>query len=175
MKRWERPLLLFSLALNVAFVSVAATRATTRERRAPQLLAPDSPRAAEHLQRWRDRRHRALVHRLDLDPEQARTLDSEFENLRPRLRELRREIVFQRAAYARALAAGDAHVARAAARELSRAQVGVDSLCAEAMLRETSVMRPDQRARYVRWAFRGPPRRRGFGSPHIDEGSPRPH
>ena len=154
MRRWERPLLLFSVALNVAFLTIGATRSVTREEPAPRLLAPDSPRAARHLERWREHRHATMARRLGLQPDQIHALDSEFEQLRPELRNLRQEVVRQRTTYAQALARGDVATARAAARSVASAQSRVDSLCAEAMIRETSVMHPEQRTRYVRWTFR---------------------
>ncbi len=173
MKRWERPLLLFSIALNVAFVAIGATRRADREAAAGRFFAPDSPRAAQRLERWRERRHVILARRLRLDAQQARALDAGFDAVRPELRGLRQEVFQRRLAYAQALARGDEDAARATARQVSLAQARVDSLCAEAMIRETSVLRPEQRARYVGWTFRGGRGRdRGFewtvphGPPH---------
>lgn len=157
MRRWERPLLLFSVALNVAFLTIGATRSITREEPAPKLLAPDSPRAVRHLERWREHRHATMARRLGLHPDQVHVLDAEFEQMQPELRKLRQEVVRQRTSYAQALARGDIATARAAARSVASAQARVDSLCSEAMIREASVMHPEQRTRYVRWTFRGGP------------------
>jgi hypothetical protein len=63
-------------------------------------------------------------------------------------------VVAERVAYALALERGDPGTARHAARRLSQAQSRVDSLVAEAMLQETSVLSPNQRSRYVLWTFR---------------------
>lgn len=169
MRRWERPLLFFSLALNVAFVSLAAVRQVPRnggdlregEIETPALPHPDRGR---HLgRRWHERRHQALARVLRLDPEQLQRLDAGPGPSRPQLREARLQVFEGRLEYQRALARGDAAAARDAVRALSRAQARVDSLCAEAMLEETSMLRPDQRRRYVRWTFRpGPGPRHGM-------------
>jgi Spy/CpxP family protein refolding chaperone len=172
MKRWERPLLLFSIALNVGFVSLAAIQRAPRPA-GPPLMGPDSPRAAAQMQRWQKHRHQAVARALDLDTDQRQRFGSSFDEMRPRLRSARREVVAERTAYGEALAAGDAGAARAAQRRLSRAQARVDSLCAEMMVQEATVLRPEQRARYVRWMFRpgmgpGPSRPQGHGpgGPH---------
>jgi len=174
MKRWERPLLLFSVALNIAFLTIGATRSVTRETPASRLLAPDSTQAAKHLERWRTRRHATMARKLHLDAQQLHALDAGFEAVHPALRQSRQEAHQHRMRYAQALARGDQAAARAAARAVSRAQARVDSLCAEAMIHETSVLGPEQRARYVSWTFRDGPRGgRGFerggrrGSPHF--------
>lgn len=165
MKRWERPLLLFSLALNAGFVSIAATRGIQRpEPRAPY-VGPETPRSAQHWERFRERRHRAMARRLDLDPQQLQALDADFDHFRTNYRELRRSVVQERQRYADALVHGDAPAARDAARRVSQAQARVDSLCAEAMLREARVLTPEQRAGYARWAFRGMGSGRAFGGP----------
>jgi Spy/CpxP family protein refolding chaperone len=155
MKRWERPLLLFSLALNAGFVSIAATRSYQHpEARAPY-FGPETPHSAQRWERFRERRHAAMAQRLDLDPQQLHVLDSDLDRFRSDLRDLRSNVVQERQIYAQALVNGDVPAARIAARRVSRAQARVDSLCAEAMLRETQVLTPEQRARYARWAFRG--------------------
>jgi len=55
MKRWERPLLLFSLAMNVAFVSLAAThigsRSERRDRPEPVVILRDGPHGVTVLER----------------------------------------------------------------------------------------------------------------------------
>jgi len=153
MKRWERPLLLFSIALNVGFLTLAAVHRAPRPV-PPALRGPDSPHATAAMQRWQKHRHQALARALDLDPEQRQRFGAAFETSRPALRAARREVMAQRLAYGDALARGDEASARAAQRTLSRAQSRVDSLCAEMMVHETSVLRGDQRQRYVRWMFR---------------------
>jgi len=162
MRRWERPLLLFSLALNAGFVSIAATRSIQHPQTRAPYFGADSPRSAQRWERFRERRHQAMARRLDLDPKQLHALDTDLDHFRTNFRELRRGVVQARHQYAEALVRGDAPAARAAARAVSQAQARVDSLCAEAMLREAQVLTPEQRARYARWAFRS--MGSGFGS-----------
>jgi Spy/CpxP family protein refolding chaperone len=166
MTRWERPLLLFSIALNIGFLSLAATHRAAREMRVPPPSAPDAPMGVE----WRAHRRVLLERMLELDPEQKQRLDSGFDRVQPQLRSARSEVADLRMVYRQALVHGDPAATRSAAASLSRAQARVDSLCAEAMLVETANLRPEQRARYVEWVFRRGPGRgfggRGFGGRH---------
>jgi hypothetical protein len=91
---------------------------------------------------------------LGMDRDQLRHLDQGFDAMRPELRAARERVGQQRFAYKEALMRGDGGAARTAVADLSRAQTRLDSLCAEAMLRETAELRPEQRAHYVRWTFR---------------------
>ncbi len=165
MNRWERPLLLFSLALNLGFVTLAA--AHHRQASLPALLRdPDSPRAAALLQRWQQHRHEALARALDLDDAQRERFGGNFQAMRPALRAARREVMTQRLAYCDALSRGDAASARTLQGSLSQAQARVDSLCAELMIQESATLHPDQRQRYLQWMFRpgaGPGRQLGHG------------
>jgi Spy/CpxP family protein refolding chaperone len=150
-KRWERLLLLFSLALNVAFVTLAATR----QRPSP---APQTPRGfGERFEpggQGRDARRRVYHRVLRLDPHQALVLDREFESVEPPLREARRRVAGSRRRYAEAVVRGEAAEARAAARALARERTALDSLVAETIVRESSVLDPEQRAHYVRMVLR---------------------
>lgn len=165
MRRWERPLLLFSIALNVGFLSLAAVQRAERPP-APPVPGPDSPRAAAEMQRWQRHRHQVVARALDLDEAQRQRFGASFDELRPRVRAARRAVMAERAVYGDALARGDAAAARAAQRNLSYAQARVDSLCAEMMVQEASVLRPEQRARYVRWMFRPGAGPGGDDAPH---------
>lgn len=153
MSRWERPLLLFSLALNAAFISLAAMQHVAHPERPAQFAreSPDDHRSPRHRRAQR----RAIMGReLGMDRDQMRHLDQGFDAFRPELGVAREQVAQQRLAYKEALMRGDGGAARTAVADLSRAQTRLDSLCAEAMLRETAELRPEQRAHYVRWTFR---------------------
>lgn len=163
MRRWERPLLLFSLALNVAFVSLAAVRIAS-DRSFERGVAGDANDRRVHgrasngpfAKHWQARRAAALGRVLRLDPQQRARVDAQLETLRPRLREARQQAATQHLAFRRALARNDAGAVRIAATRAARAQAQLDSLSAEAMLQEIAVLEPGQRQRYVRWNFRAP-------------------
>jgi Spy/CpxP family protein refolding chaperone len=106
------------------------------------------------MQRWQHHRHQALARALDLDDAQRQQFGAGFETHRPSLRAAQREVMAQRFAYGDALARGDEAAARAAQRTLSSAQARLDSLCADMMMQEASVLRPEQRVRYIQWMFR---------------------
>lgn len=168
MSRWERPLLLFSIALNIAFVSVAATRSRSHrddrgeeivlDGRSSRIVVRDRGPEVIVLDRSFDRlgsRRRAKLDRtLRLDADQGMAFEAGFRRVRPYLRDTRNDVVQARIAYARALERADAGDVRSAQRRLSRAQAQLDSLVAEAMLHEAAVLSPDQRSRYVTWTFR---------------------
>ena len=184
MTRWQRPLLVFSLALNVAFLSLAATH-VVRNRDAgadadaggssPGMRPERPPRHNPMLQRWHEQRHHKVARALDLDAAQQAAWDANFARIAPALPDVHLRAMTARAAYRTALLRGDANAVRSAAAEVSRAQARIDSVCAEAMAGETSVLGPEQRARYVRWMFRGGPGRGGapFGLAPFGPG-PRP-
>ncbi len=168
---WQRALLFFSLALNVAFVSLAAVHRSERGPIDPPPIPedleapppppiPPPPDAGPFAPRWQARRTAALGRALALDRAQRDRLDEELESLRPPLRAARLHAAAERVAFRRALLRGDAADVRNAARAASRAQVHVDSLSAEAMLREMSVLHPEQRRRWARWTLQREPGRR---------------
>jgi hypothetical protein len=164
---WQRALLLFSLALNVAFVSLAAVHRSGRSDAPPPIpedldapSAPTPPHAGPFAPRWHARRAAALGRALALDRTQRAHLDHELEGLRPALRAARLHAAAERLQFRRALVRGDAENVRGAARAVARAQAQVDSLSAEALLREMSVLRPDQRHRWARWNLQHEPGRR---------------
>ncbi len=170
MTRWQRPLLVFSMALNVAFLSLAATH-VIRNRdadvdndagsAAPDMRPEKPPRHSPMLQRWHEQRHHMVAKALDLDAAQQTAWDANFARIAPALPELHQRAMAARAAYRTALLRGDADAVRSTAAEVSRAQARIDSVCAEAMAGEASTLEPKQRARYVRWMFRGGPGRGG--------------
>jgi hypothetical protein len=162
MKTWERLLLLFSVAMNVAFVSLAAVH-VARDRDGAPVTAPPAPasegrREGADLRDHHARRRARLARRLGLDVEQRRLWDTGFEAVAPDLRAARREVARRRVEYREALLAGDGDRARQATRAVSRAQAHVDSICAAAMWNEAAALRSDQRRDYVRWTLREPGR-----------------
>src|SRR5262245_47591225 len=172
MTRWERLLLLFSVALNVAFVSVAAVNIGRERAEPPRRDVVEWRRGAVRglppmgRHDWRRAR---LARELALDPPQQRAWEAQFARVAPELHEARARVAAARATYRRALVRGDLDAARGATREVSQAQAVVDSLCAEAMLGEAAVLRPEQRDRYVQWTLRFPEargrRERGMEGP----------
>ena len=173
---WQRALLFFSVALNVAFVSLAAVHRSGRDRMTPPPIPeevdappplPDPPDAGPFPRRWHARRTAALGRALTLDDGQRVRLDRELETLRPALRAARLDAAAQRTQFRRALVRGDAETVRRAAHSAARAQAQVDSLSAEALVREMSVLQPEQRHRWARWNLQREPgrraRRRDFG------------
>ena len=172
MNAWLRPLFFFSIALNIAFVSVAATRVVRDRQLAPFERRParDATRMTM-LERWRDHRREVLARVLQLDAAQRAEWDAGFARLAPAMQDARARAFMARDEYRAALLRGDVEPLRAAARRVSLAQSRVDSVCAEAMASEVASLRPDQRLRYVRWTLhagrgpRGPGGPRPFGVP----------
>lgn len=172
MKRWERALLFFSLALNISFVSIAATHLVHQRDDGPPPEEFGSPAVLQRqghpgepgmvgrrfpaLERWHAKRHRRFAERLQLDPAQQELWNSRFGALAPKIAEARLTIAAARNDYHQTLLHGDAAAIRGAARRVSQAQARLDSLCAEAMAAEAASLRPDQRARYVHWLTEPP-------------------
>ena len=104
--RVERLLLIFSLALNVAFLTTAAVRqrhpATFRD-----ADVTEPPRFSSH---WHGHRAAALDRRLHLERQQRRVLRQHLNTLRPELEATRRELVTARQRFRESLSQDDAHV-----------------------------------------------------------------
>jgi len=155
-KRWERPLLLFSVALNVAFVGIAATRHVGNRDMPPPLPPhPELRPEAMAMRRHHLWRHERLARTLRLNAAQRARWDTQFSQLAPAIESSRSRLQTARITYRQALLGSDVSGVRLAAHAVSRAQAAVDSLYAEAMAAETAVLRPDQRRRYVRWTLHG--------------------
>jgi len=145
--RFGRLLLLFSLGLNVAFITLAAVR--TRD-------TPRAGRAVQHADyspRWHGRRAALLGRALHLQPEQRAAVREQLGTMRPELQASRRELHLARSDFRDALRRNDVPGARQARARVSRVQSRLDSLSAEAMLAELAVLRPEQRERYLRWTI----------------------
>jgi len=153
-RRWERALLVFSLALNAAFVSLAAVY-----RRAEPAPAQIEPPRERFPPRWQRRRAAFLGHRLGLDREQRAAIHERLGTMGPAFVTAREDLVTTRHEFFAALQRNDLAAARAARQRLSTAQARLDSLSAEAMLREMEHLHGDQREQYLRWMSR--PMRRG--------------
>ncbi|MFQ5600491.1 MAG: hypothetical protein ACE5G2_08050 [Candidatus Krumholzibacteriia bacterium] len=170
-RRLERALLLFSLMLNVAFVSLAAVR--TQSAPGPRSFA--EPRRAAFAKKWHHRRVAVLSRVLGLDRQQRVAMRENLRLLRPRLHATREELARARRAFRRALERRDMDAARAEQGHVSSAQARLDSLSAEAILLELVLLSEPQRQRYLRWTFpprgkrhRGPGGAPGFPAPRPD-------
>jgi Spy/CpxP family protein refolding chaperone len=174
MKRWAWILLAVSLALNVGLLSAAAVHLADMRRAARReagLAAFDHERGAragsmrgrgrglgmmadgpggELLRHWPDRRIRRLTAALDLRPEQQERLRRSLGALRGDIRSQAGELMRERTALHRALMSGavDDSVVHRRAKIVGACQARLDSLAAEAMVREMAVLTPAQRERY---------------------------
>jgi len=165
-------LLALSLGLNVGLLYT--TLADAARRREPVPLAPfvgapprpiDGPPGAEPglephcpalCEPMMRRRLGGLASRLDLDEGQQETLGGILRQAYPQILALRESVAAARrtlqVAYARPMIEPGA--IRRLTQEINLAQARLDSLVAETMLREASVLTADQRARYfqrMRW------------------------
>jgi Spy/CpxP family protein refolding chaperone len=158
-----RLLLLFSLGLNLAFVTIAVVRAreTVTEER--------GGRPADFSPRWQGRRDAIMGRALRLEPAQRRALHEHSGAVRPELQAARHDLFLARREFREALRRANAPGARLARAQVSQAQIRLDSLSAEAMLAELAVLRPEQRERYLRWTIDRPRFRHDRGRPHEDE------
>src|SRR2546426_5714604 len=93
---WERRLLLFSLALNAAFVAVAAVRLGLEATPPPAPFAPERPAWPPPPQifpeRWQARRAALLARLLRLDARQQDEIDVRLRGLGPQLRGARFQV-----------------------------------------------------------------------------------
>ena len=152
-RRWERLLLIFSLAVNAAFVSLAAVHLRSSEPAPAQIERPQ----ARFSPRWQRRRAFILGHRLGLDPAQREAIHARLATMGPDFAAAKEEMAQARQEFFRALARNDVHAARIARARLSVVQARIDSLSAEAMLREIEHLSPDQREGYLRMMARPMP------------------
>ncbi len=104
------------------------------------------------LRHWPERRIDRLGRELDLSPEQRAQLARSLEALSPEIRDQAGRLMQERTRLHRAFMAGSANAdsVRTQARMVAEAQARLDSLVAEAMMRENAVLSPEQRARYGR-------------------------
>ncbi len=182
MKRWAWIVLALSIALNVGLLSAGVmhwqdmkragasaetgaaftngTDARTgrngfRGRWGPGRDRAGDGKMAGMLHDWPDRRIESLGRRLDLSPEQRARLHEELSPLEPRLRESAGELLRERMKLRHAFMAGpvDTLLVRDASKRVAMLQARLDSLVAEAMVRETSVLTPEQRDRYQKFQW----------------------
>ena len=161
--RLGRLLLLFSLGLNLAFVTLAVVRA--RE----AVSEESGSRPADFSPRWHGRREARMGRALRLEPAQRLALREHLGAVRPELQSARQDLFHARREFREALRRADAPGARLARARVSRAQNRLDSLSAEAMLAELAVLRPEQRERYLRWTIDRPRARHDRSRPRGDE------
>lgn len=172
-RRLGRLLLLFSLGLNLAFVTLAVVRARESESvelSPPRAPSPSSPSVPPYFSpRWHGRREAVMSRALRLEAGQRRALHEHLSTVRPELQSARHDLFLARADFREALRRADAPSARLARARVSMAQNRLDSLSAEAMLAELAVLRPEQRERYLRWTIDRPGFRHGRGRPLEEE------
>ena len=147
--RVERLLLIFSVALNAAFLVTAAVDHQRSASSRPVRVA-EPPRFSSH---WHGHRADAMNRRLHLEGHQRRALRQHLRAFRPELEAARRDLVVARRRFREALRRDDAVQVRSARQQVSWMQARLDSLTAEAMLAEIDVLHPGQRERYLRWTF----------------------
>lgn len=174
MKRGPWILLVVSLALNVGFVSAAIVHWSDVHRAPPPpaigpglvspdavLNAPDAALMPGHMGRgrgswfgqrpmglmrqWPARRIDRLSKALDLTPEQEMRLRASLEELRGAIRDRSEDLLRERAIMRKALLEEDRELVHRQARTVNMLQAELDSLVAEAMLREGAVFTPEQR------------------------------
>ncbi len=109
----------------------------------------DGPRPGL-LDQWPDRRIERLRRVVDLTPEQRRLLQTKLGDLRERIQASAGALREERMRLHRALMDGDAGAAvvREGAHRVAALQARLDSLVAEAIIRENEVLSPEQRERY---------------------------
>ncbi len=175
MKRWAWILLAVSLALNVGLLSAAAVhladmkrdparrsagfgihaerggaeRDARRGRGRGMGMGSENPNA-DLLRHWPERRIRRLTAALDLTPEQQARLRASLGELQGGIRGQAGELMRERMALHRALMSGavEDSVVHRRAKLVGSCQARLDSLAAEAMVREMAVLTPAQRERY---------------------------
>jgi hypothetical protein len=168
-RRLERLLLIFSVALNVAFLTTAAIYQRDRDRPSWNEQDPQAD-PAWFSTHWHGHRAAALDRRLHLERHQRRVVRQHLRTMRPELETTRRELSSARRHFREALWRDDARAVREARQQVSLVQARLDSLTAETMLGEIGVLRPHQRERYVRWTFeRRRPHAERMRARHIEE------
>jgi Spy/CpxP family protein refolding chaperone len=97
------------------------------------------------MRQWPQRRVDRLSKALDLTPEQETQLRASLEELREAIRASSEDLMRERTLMREALLAEDRDLVHRQARTVNMLQAQLDSLVAEAMLREGAIFTPDQR------------------------------
>ena len=176
MKRGLWILLGLSLALNIGFLSAAFAHWSDVHRGAPPPLpgmespapgmapiVPGAPgmggmgrrgrgpwfgeRPPRLVHQWPERRVDRLTQALDLTPEQQQRLRASLEELRGAVRNQTEDLRRERMLLREALLAEDRERVHMQAEKVNHLQARLDSLVAEALLREGAIFTPEQRRR----------------------------
>lgn len=159
MRKLLFPLLMVSIGLNLGLLYHQLTdrspdrwsprhrMAREAGRRGPSVDEPDAERGIRHRTRY-------LAEALGLSADQREEMSALLEQTVPRIMERKRAATDARRSLQETMAATppDTEEFRRRVEKLNRAQAAVDSLVAEAMLAESSILTPDQRARYLELA-----------------------
>ena len=149
MKRGLWILLVVSIALNVGFVSGAIVHWSDAHRAPPAIGPGPQHRSGQRpqglMRQWPQRRVDRLSQALDLSPEQEMRLRASLEELRGAIRDRSEDLRRERSLMRKALLDEDRELVHRQARVVNMLQAQLDSLVAEAMLREGAVFTPEQR------------------------------
>lgn len=151
MKRGLWILLVVSIALNVGFVSGAIVHWSDVHRAPPPPSIEPGPfhrpgqRPMGLMRQWPQRRVDRLSRALDLTPEQEAQLRASLEELREAIRARSEDLLRERTLMRKALLEEDRETVHRQARMVNMLQAQLDSLVAEAMLREGAIFTPEQR------------------------------
>jgi Spy/CpxP family protein refolding chaperone len=176
MRRGLWILFVASIALNVGFVSAAIVHWSDLHRAPPPPAIAPGPlhrpgqRPMGLMRQWPQRRVDRLSKALDLTPEQEAQLRASLEELREAIRARNEDLMRERTIMRQALLEEDRELVHRQARAVNMLQAQLDSLVAEAMLREGAIFTPEQRRKIheMEWGpeIEGPGR--------MDERSERP-
>ena len=156
MKRGPWILLVASIALNVGFVSAAIVHWSDMHRApAPPAMPAVGPGPLHRfgqpptglMRHWPNRRVDRLSEALDLTPEQEAKLRASLAELRDAIRARTEALMRERMVLREALLDEDRELVHRQARAVNVLQAELDSLVAEAMLREGAIFTPEQRRR----------------------------
>mgnify|MGYP001825603174 CR=1 FL=1 len=161
MNRWALSALVLSLALNLGFglawIGHQRVLASRHEGPPPGLHADGH--GPLHLRRhsngeWAQRRAHRLHRELGLDEPRREQLRASLEPLEPEIADTRRELLRARRGFADALHVEEPDRAKVMLlrSEVSQLQAQLDSLVAEALLRESRILDPEERQRSGPWS-----------------------
>lgn len=162
MKRWILTALILSVALNLGFglawLGHQRTRASDFDPDARRGRPEQGKGHALHgpdRGQWAQRRAHRLHRELGLDPQRRDRLHRSLTPLAPEITDTRRELLDARRGFAQALhvEAPDHNQVMLLSKEVSLLQARLDSLVAEALLREAEILDLDERQRSGPWSL----------------------
>lgn len=161
MTRWIPIALVLSLALNVGFGLAWFGQQRAQGSAYPRHMmgrggnGGGSPLFRHHAEgEWAQRRAHRLHRELGLDPQRRDQLRDSLEPLGPEIADARRDLFLARRGFAEALHVDDPdrEAVMRLRTEVSRLQAQLDSLVAEALLRESTILDLDERMRSGPWS-----------------------